>query len=74
MRWQRVFMPVWSTALEMFIPDIILLMNMLRRQLRRMAPMQVSVFPSRKIKMVECRSQSAMKAVPGRMPGCRQVT
>ena len=29
--------------------------------------------PSRKIKMAECRSQSAMKAVPGRKPGCRRA-
>ena len=28
---------------------------------------------SRKIKMAECRSQSAMKAVPGRKPGCRRA-
>lgn len=62
-------MPVWSTVLAMSIPDIIQQMNMHRRQLRRMVLMQVSVFPSRKIKMAECRSQSAMKAVPGAEAG-----
>ena len=62
-----------STVLAMSIPDIIQQMNMHRRQLRRMVLMQVSVFPSRKIKMAECRSQSAMKAVPGRKPGCRRA-